>query len=317
MSNVTVPEAKSTAEHGKHWLEEICPYIRRALYDEEPTHYLVRERIIYDYELVYIRQGDCVITIEDKTIYAKPGMVVLFRPNVRHSIYVPSSKKFIQPHVHFDLLLYEDRRQVEVNFRPREEMNAEELSHVRPDVLAEMCPGFPDYIELVDAHRIEFLLYELITYYGIKHDREDMAQVHMRWMFLRLFSQLCDEIHWSQMRTERAPSVLASNMRLYLEEHYRRRITLEELSNVYHLDKSYLGRVFNRAYGISIIQFHQKNRIERSKELLRYSNMSITEIADNLNFEDIHAFSRAFKQMTGMPPSKYRMDTQTNEKDDG
>lgn len=294
-------------------LERICPYIRLALYDEEPLHYWVRERIIYDYELIYIKQGDCIITIEDRVYHARPGMVFLFRPGIRHSIHVTESPKFIQPHVHFDLLQYEDRREVDINFRPADEMSPDELTHVRPDVLKEMYPDFPDQIELVDAHRIEFLLYELITYYKAEHDRQDVAQVHMKWMFLRLFSQLCDEIRWGQLRDKRTPSVLANNIRLYLEEHYRKRVTLDELSNIYHLDKSYLGRVFHKTYDISIIQFHQKNRIERGKELLRYSNASVTEIADNLDFEDIHAFSRAFKQITGMSPSEYRQHTMGEE----
>ncbi len=302
-------------EAGRPWgLEEICPYIRLALYDEEPVHYWVRERIIYDYELIYIKQGGCVITIGDEVFHAKPGMVFLFRPGVRHSILATEGPKFIQPHVHFDLLQYDDRREVDINFRPEDEMTADELAHVRPDVLREMYPDFPDQIELVDAHRIEFLLYELITYYKAEHDRQDVAQVHMKWMFLRLFSQLCDEIRWSQLRSKRAPSVLANNIRLYLEEHYRKRVSLDELSNIYHLDKSYLGRVFHKTYDISIIQFHQRNRIERGKELLRYSNASVTEIADNLDFEDIHAFSRAFKQITGMSPSEYRQQTMSEEK---
>jgi len=144
----------------RHCLEEICPYIRLALYDEEPIHYYVRERIIYDYELIYIKEGICTITIEDQVFHAEPGMVFLFRPGVRHSILATGGKLFIQPHVHFDLLLYDDRREVAINFRPAEEMSPEELSHVRPDVLKEMYPDFPDHIELVDANRIEFLLYD-------------------------------------------------------------------------------------------------------------------------------------------------------------
>ncbi len=296
----------SSLEKEQCSLETICPYVRLALYDEEPIPYIVRERIIYDYELIYIKQGSCVITIEDQVFQAKPGMIFLFRPGIRHSIRTTEGQLFIQPHVHFDLLLYDDRSAVNINFRPKNEMSPEELSHVRPDVLKVMYPDFPDHITLADANYIEFLLYDLITNYKAGHLIGDMFQVDMKWRFLRLFSQVCNEIRWQQQRANHAPRALANNIRRYLEAHYSRRISLNELSSMYHMDKSYLGRVFTKTYGVSIIKFHQQTRIERSKELLRYSNASITQIADKLDFEDINTFSRVFKQVTGMSPSEYR-----------
>ena len=46
-------------------------------------------------------------------------------------------------------------------------------------------------------------------------------------------------------------------------------------------------------------------KIERSKELIMYTDDSITMIADKLGFESVHYFSKVFKQIAGMSPTNY------------
>ena len=47
-------------------------------------------------------------------------------------------------------------------------------------------------------------------------------------------------------------------------------------------------------------------KIERAKDLLIENELSVSEIAHELGFEDVHYFSRAFKKWTGMTPAQYR-----------
>ena len=49
-----------------------------------------------------------------------------------------------------------------------------------------------------------------------------------------------------------------------------------------------------------------KCRIERACFLLKYTNMSIAEIAAELNYKTVFYFSRQFKKITGIPPGAYR-----------
>ena len=54
------------------------------------------------------------------------------------------------------------------------------------------------------------------------------------------------------------------------------------------------------------MHYHKLVRIERAGELLQFSNMTITDIAEKLGFESINDFSRAFKNIKGVSPSFYR-----------
>ena len=85
------------------FLWHINPYVRKAFYDRLMPHQVIGERIIYDYELLYIKSGRCVVTIEDQQYETQPGDLYFFRPGMRHSIIV-FDEPLIQPHIHFDLV---------------------------------------------------------------------------------------------------------------------------------------------------------------------------------------------------------------------
>ena len=51
---------------------------------------------------------------------------------------------------------------------------------------------------------------------------------------------------------------------------------------------------------------HTRLRMERAKQMLVYSSMSVTTVAQELGFDNIHAFSRAFKEMYQLSPKAYR-----------
>jgi len=73
-----------------------------------------------------------------------------------------------------------------------------------------------------------------------------------------------------------------------------------------NLSRGYFFELFKRATGLSPTQYMNHFRINRTKEDLRFSNLSITEIAEKHYFSSVHYFSRLFRQITGQTPRKYR-----------
>ncbi len=51
---------------------------------------------------------------------------------------------------------------------------------------------------------------------------------------------------------------------------------------------------------------HRRARIRRACELLAYSNLNVSEIAQQLGFSTVHNLSRAFRALNGVPPTTYR-----------
>ena len=96
------------------------------------------------------------------------------------------------------------------------------------------------------------------------------------------------------------------DIRKYLDENYTNEITLDSLSNTFYINKFYLTRAFKDKYGTTINNYLLDKRIMKAKELLRYSNNSIDDIAKLCGIKDQNYFSRLFKKVEGTSPIKYR-----------
>lgn len=58
-----------------------------------------------------------------------------------------------------------------------------------------------------------------------------------------------------------------------------------------------------------IARYHARNaRIRRAKELLTYSDMNVTQIAESVGFCSIHHFTRSFTAAVGVSPSRYKQE---------
>ena len=115
------------------------------------------------------------------------------------------------------------------------------------------------------------------------------------------------EQSWNPEEATTAPKKLSVvEVKEYLEQHYADKITLDELSKQFFINKYYLTRVFKEQFGQSITAYLTSLRITHAKQLLRFSEKSVEEIGLKCGLGQLHYFSRVFKEVEGVPPSVYR-----------
>ncbi|MEY8594008.1 helix-turn-helix transcriptional regulator [Butyricimonas hominis] len=73
-----------------------------------------------------------------------------------------------------------------------------------------------------------------------------------------------------------------------------------------HYDYSFLSKLFTEMNGISIEKYYIAQKVERIKELLFYDELSISEIADKLQYSSVAHLSTQFRNVTGMSPSEFK-----------
>jgi AraC-like DNA-binding protein len=95
--------------------------------------------------------------------------------------------------------------------------------------------------------------------------------------------------------------------RRLLDRSYDAPITIDDLSREVALSPYYLIRAFRRVYKQTPHQYLVGQRIARAKELLRNSNLSITDICVEVGFESLGSFSTLFRKVVGLSPSAYRV----------
>ncbi len=72
------------------------------------------------------------------------------------------------------------------------------------------------------------------------------------------------------------------------------------------MDYHYLSNLFSSMEGITIEKYTIRQRIERVKELLTYNELSLSEIADQMEYSSVQHLSQQFKKETGLTPSRFR-----------
>lgn len=93
---------------------------------------------------------------------------------------------------------------------------------------------------------------------------------------------------------------------LYLYTNYERKITIEDLTEQFHINRTTLADKFTKATGTSVMEYLIRLRIKISTTMLRDTMLSVSEIAYRVGFNDITHFGRMFKKHMGYSPSEYR-----------
>lgn len=92
----------------------------------------------------------------------------------------------------------------------------------------------------------------------------------------------------------------------YIEKHYNKEITVEQLAALAGLSRYHFSRLFKELTNKTITEYINQIRIEKSEYLLRNTTMNISEIAHASGFNDIYYFSRTFKKNKNISPSQLR-----------
>lgn len=92
----------------------------------------------------------------------------------------------------------------------------------------------------------------------------------------------------------------------YIYSHIKERITIEDLADEFGVSASYLSRLFKKQVGVSVSAYIREQKIEVAKNLLRFSDYSMIDIANRLSFSTQSHFIQQFRESVGMTPKKYR-----------
>ena len=103
-----------------------------------------------------------------------------------------------------------------------------------------------------------------------------------------------------------ADAILLQDIKNIITHNLSRNISLQEISQALFVSPRKLTGKFLELTGMSFKEYTQMLKMEHASRLLYSSNMSISEIAEELGFCDIHYFSRRFKMYYGCPPNALR-----------
>lgn len=124
-------------------------------------------------------------------------------------------------------------------------------------------------------------------------------------LFMQITGFLCRSYHETASGSVRHDNPY-TNIINYINSNFTSTITLEELSQYSGLSKNGIIAIFKRMYHTTPIQYINTLRVYRAEDLLRSTDMSITQIALECGFNDSNYFTRTFRAINGMTPRDFR-----------
>ncbi|WP_182867108.1 AraC family transcriptional regulator [Rhodopirellula sp. JC639] len=94
------------------------------------------------------------------------------------------------------------------------------------------------------------------------------------------------------------------HVRAFIEKHYLDLSTIEEVAQACEVTPIYVSRLFKKHASIGAYQFLIRLRMHHAAELLLHEQMKVKDVAEVMGFADPFQFSRAFKRVYGVAPSK-------------
>ncbi len=156
-------------------------------------------------------------------------------------------------------------------------------------------------------------------------DRNEALMVGYLYLFA---AELMQEAQERQPRAAGSSAQYVNSAVKFIQFNYSHNISIDDIARAVGVSRSHLYRVFMSSMGRSPIDYLTQYRVSEACALLKASRLSIAEIAVSVGFFDQFYFSRVFKKVVGVPPSKYLAglseksengggDAQTEVNDDG
>lgn len=147
---------------------------------------------------------------------------------------------------------------------------------------------------------------ELINLYlnGLKHDYENEDSLDV---LVNPLKHMINLLNFYKIEVEKieTSNKLFSNILRFVRKNYLSNITINDISKVCFCSSSSVSHLFKKHMNKSVHDYIIELRIEQSCKLLKYGNLSISQVASLCGFSDSNHFSTVFKKRLGKSPTEF------------
>lgn len=266
-------------------------------YDSGANDFPIRSHWHYFAELLLVRNGTMLLTVNDDTqITVNQGEVYFLCPQVSHGISCPEGES-----VSYDVI------KMDINQLDATPAYAPDLKSILMDGSQKKLPMKFER-KVVECCRLDTLVTECLKEYREHNYGYDLV---IRAILYQIAIQIVR--HWMRNGFTVRCSVYQSDLfssvdsiTSYIDKHIREGLQVEELAT--HCGMSYSGfsKKFKELYGISCKEYICRVRIAKVEHYLRFTNEDLTYVSQETGYSDCSHMIKEFKAVKGITPGKYR-----------
>ena len=252
---------------------------------------LVENKISHNHketEIIIVRDGYVQVCINNKiTFTAGEGDIIVIPPYQYHCYSKPKGKSFSHHCICFDLgLLYD----------------AEMVRRIEEGKLSVSCHITS---ELAYADKLFELVSECVECSRERSDGWELLAIGALSSFFGILKKN-GHLKGNEPEEESGSDLFCKNVIDILNKEYKSEISTSLLSKRLSVTGAYFCRKFKARFGYTFSEYLCMYRVERSKELLRGSDIPISDIATEIGFSSFSYYSKVFKRYVGKAPKEYR-----------
>lgn len=273
------------------------PYVHKRRKADEYIMYIIKAGVMY------LKEGDVSYEL-------RPGDIITLDPGYYHEGLKASECEYYYIHFRHDAMSKEEldnhtskKRLIQMR---SDALQSNSFSYDTYDEQTLVLSKYFHYENQASFIKLMYLLNEAIEEnkthlegYKIKCSCKVMeAMVNME----RYFVSTCME--YFDLSSAKAYTKVEAILN-YINEEYYKSLSSQVLEEKFACNFDSMNRMFKKITGSTIFSYLNKVRMERAKELLSTTSLSIGEIGERVGFVDIYYFSKVFKKHTGVAPTQY------------
>lgn len=136
--------------------------------------------------------------------------------------------------------------------------------------------------------------------------RETLQQCRNYPALQKVVKELLEEIlRTTQEQKEKKEDKLVLLVADYLKARFQENISLFDVAEKFQMSQYHLSKMFRKTMGSSFVEYLTGLRVERAKELLMDGELSVTDVAFLVGYQDSGYFSKVFRKSTGLSPREF------------
>ena len=258
----------------------------------QPAGYTFPHHLHSTIEIYRIISGECLMDVQSETLHCTKGDFIMILPNIVHSFYLNKKSDCTFKHVHFDPNIFSNIILENEGVYPITLMHAVLFSshfyyRLRSDTV-------------IDGH-----IQKLIDLNASCESLFTAANLNVSMMNLMLYIlDHTNPVHeYTDPQLKNSYVAYALN---YIHEHFNTKILQEDIARQLQISVRYLSKLFKSYMGVTLSNYINIYRINRSIRLMQTTDLTLTEIALQVGFTDSQHYSKVFMSIINETPSQYR-----------
>lgn len=297
---------KEVKEHGNHEFPFLVSYEKLSNYESGSFMWHWHKEI----ELTLITEGEMIYQINNRSFHLKKGQALFGNSGTLHtgSMYVGANNKSTRISIEDH-----DCEYTSITFDPQliyGNENSIIYTKYMKQILQDMiCPAICFDLSCDWHYDIIGILCEIIVLNTEKppaYEIDIISKLLDFWKLLSLHYHFENadipnlQNYHGQSQYDRIRQIV-----LFIEKNYDSDLTLDDIAEYVHLSRSACSRLFKKHMNLSLFEYINQYRIEKSIELLNTGQYSITEISKLVGYNDSNYFSKLFHKYKGCSPRTY------------